>query len=102
MNILLLLFIFLMDQNDNLNIIDIKIITLGDSHVGKSCLIVKYLENKFSNSYVSTIGYDLKHKQIILKDGNKVRLTLFDTAGQERFRSIAKNYQESKWHIIDI
>ena len=92
MNILLLLFIFLMDQNDNLNIIDIKIITLGDSHVGKSCLIVKYLENKFSNSYVSTIGYDLKHKQIILKDGNKVRLTLFDTAGQERFRSIAKNY----------
>ena len=81
-----------MDQNDNQNKIDIKIITLGDSHVGKSCLIIKFIENKFSNSYVSTIGFDLKHKQIILKDGNKVRLTLFDTAGQERFRSLAKNY----------
>ena len=81
-----------MDQNDNQNKIDIKIITLGDSHVGKSCLIIKYIENKFSNSYVSTVGFDLKHKQIILKDGNKARLALFDTAGQERFRSIAKNY----------
>ena len=81
-----------MDQNDNQNKIDIKIITLGDSHVGKSCLIVKYIENRFSISYASTIGFDLKHKQIILKDGNKVRLTLFDTAGQERFRSLAKNY----------
>jgi Ras-related protein Rab-8A len=81
-----------MEQNDNKTKIDIKIITLGDSHVGKSCLIVKYIENRFSISYASTIGFDLKHKQIILKDGNKARLTLFDTAGQERFRSLAKNY----------
>ena len=81
-----------MDQNDNQNKIDIKIITLGDSHVGKSCLIVKYIDNKFSDSYVSTIGFDLRHKQIILKDGNQARLTLFDTSGQERFKSLAKNY----------
>ena len=51
-----------MNQNDNHNIIDIKIITLGDSHVGKSSLILKNIDNKFSNIYVSTIGFDLKIK----------------------------------------
>jgi len=82
-----------MDQNDNQNeLIDIKIITLGDSHVGKSSLILQYIENKFSNLYISTIGFDLKHKQITLKDGKKAKLTLYDTAGQERFRSLARNY----------
>jgi len=84
-----------MDQNDNDNqnkLIDIRIITIGDSHVGKSCLLLKYIDNKFSNLYVSTIGFDLKHKQITLKDGNKAKLTLYDTAGQERFRSLARNY----------
>ena len=79
-----------MNKNDNK--IEIKIITLGDSHVGKTSLILKYIEDKFSNTYVSTIGFDLKYKQIILKDGTEAKLTLFDTAGQERFRSIAKNY----------
>jgi len=82
-----------MEQNDNQNeLIDIKIITLGDSHVGKSSLILQYIENKFSNLYISTIGFDLKHKQITLKDGKKAKLTLYDTAGQERFRSLARNY----------
>jgi small GTP-binding protein len=81
-----------MDQNDNQNKINIKIITLGDSHVGKSSLIVKYIDNKFSNSYVSTIGYDLKLKDVNLKNGDNVRLTVFDTAGQERFKSLAKNF----------
>jgi len=84
-----------MDHNDNDNqnkLIDIRIITIGDSHVGKSCLLLKYIDNKFSNLYVSTIGFDLKHKQITLKDGNKAKLTLYDTAGQERFRSLARNY----------
>jgi len=82
-----------MDQNDNQNeLVDIRIITLGDSRVGKSCLILKYIDNKFSNLFISTIGFDLKHKQITLKDGNKAKLTLFDTAGQERFRSLARTY----------
>ncbi len=81
-----------MNQNDNHNKIEIKIITLGDSKVGKSSLIVQYLDNKFSINYLSTIGFDLKHKQITLKDGTDVRLKLFDTAGQERYRSVADSY----------
>ena len=60
--------------------------------MSNSIEILKYIENRFSNTYLSTIGFDLKHKQITLKDGNQARLTIFDTAGQERFRSLAKNY----------
>ena len=81
-----------MDKNNNQNKVDIKIITLGDSHVGKSSLIVKYIENKFSNTYMSTIGFDLKHKQINLKDGTEAKIMIYDTAGQERFKSLAANY----------
>ena len=81
-----------MDKNNNQNKVDIKIITLGDSHVGKSSLIVKYIDNKFSNVYMSTIGFDLKHKQINLKDGTEAKIMIYDTAGQERFKSLAANY----------
>ena len=81
-----------MDKKNNQNKVDIKIITLGDSHVGKSSLIVKYIDNKFSNVYMSTIGFDLKHKQINLKDGTEAKIMIYDTAGQERFKSLAANY----------
>ena len=81
-----------MDKNNNQNKVDIKIITLGDSHVGKSSLIVKYIDNKFSNVYMSTIGFDLKHKQITLNDGTDAKIMIYDTAGQERFKSLAASY----------
>ena len=81
-----------MDKNNSKNKVDIKIITLGDSHVGKSSLIVKYIDNKFSNVYMSTIGFDLKHKQITLNDGTDAKIMIYDTAGQERFKSLAANY----------
>ena len=81
-----------MDKNNSKNKVDIKIITLGDSHVGKSSLIIKYIDNKFSNVYMSTIGFDLKHKQINLKDGIEAKIMIYDTAGQERFKSVAANY----------
>ena len=81
-----------MNQNHNKNKLDIKIITLGDSRVGKTSLIVKYIENKFSITFVTTMGFDIKNKQITLKDGTEAKLMIFDTAGQERFKSLAENY----------
>ena len=81
-----------MAQNNKQNKAEIKIITLGNSHVGKSSLIVKYVDDKFSIDYLTTAGFDLKSKHITLKDGTEAKAMLFDTAGQERFRSLAENY----------
>ena len=71
---------------------DIKIITLGNSAVGKSSFILKYTDNVFSFDYLTTLGVDYKHKKIKLKNGKDVRLRIFDTAGQERFKSVSASF----------
>ena len=71
---------------------DIKIITLGNSAVGKSSFILKYTDNSFSQEYLSTLGVDYKHKKIKLKNGKDVRVRIFDTAGQERFKSVSFSF----------
>ena len=71
--------------------LEVKIITLGDSHVGKSSLIFKFIEDTFSSSYMSTVGFDLKFKTIKINN-EEIKVMIFDTAGQERFRSLASNY----------
>ena len=81
-----------MNQNHNKVKHDIKIITLGDSNAGKTSLIMKYIDNKFTGNFVTTMGFDIKNKQLTLKDGTEAKLMVFDTAGQERFRSLAENY----------
>ena len=71
---------------------DFKILTLGDSSVGKTSFILKFIEDKFSLNYIATIGLDYKHKKINLSSGETVGLRIFDTAGQERFKSISLNF----------
>ena len=78
-------------KNDN-RPLDTKIITLGDSKVGKSSLIIKFIDNKFSSNYLSTVGFDLKHKSIKLQNGEDIKLVIHDTAGEERFKSLSTNY----------
>lgn len=68
------------------------IVTLGDGQVGKTSIIFRYFDNKFSNNYLATIGFDSKVKKKILPNGEEIKVKLFDTAGQERFKSIATNY----------
>ena len=69
-----------------------KLITLGDSMVGKTSLILRFLENLFTPNYLSTIGFDLKKKMVKLDNGEKIKLVIYDTAGQERFKSLSRNY----------
>jgi len=69
-----------------------KVITLGDSMVGKTCLILRFLEDTFFSTYLSTIGFDLKQKVVKLDTGEKMKLIIHDTAGQERFKSLSVNY----------
>jgi len=70
---------------------NIKLITLGDSAVGKSSLLMKYFDNLFSSTFITTIGIDFKLKKIIL-DNITYNISIWDTAGQERFRTITTSY----------
>ena len=68
----------------------IKIMTLGNMKVGKTNFILKYTEDKFEESHISTIGLDFKIKKVQINNKH-YQLLLFDTAGQERYKSIALN-----------
>ena len=76
-----------------------KILTLGESGVGKTCILRRFVENKFSKNHLATIGIDFKTKTIYLK-GNEVKLKIWDTAGQERFRNITNQYYKGADGII--
>jgi small GTP-binding protein len=69
----------------------IKIVLIGDAAVGKSSLLLKYIDNVFEDTYVCTIGVDFKIKSLLI-DGKRIKLQIWDTAGQERFKPITKCY----------
>mmetsp|Transcript_59636 Transcript_59636/g.81497 ORF Transcript_59636/g.81497 Transcript_59636/m.81497 type:complete len:203 (-) Transcript_59636:92-700(-) len=69
----------------------IKLLMIGDSGVGKTCLLMRYANDSFSPSFITTIGIDFKIKNIDL-DGKRIKLQIWDTAGQERFRTITTSY----------
>ena len=77
-----------------------KILLLGDSAVGKTCFIKRYLDDTFQDAYLSTIGFDFKYKYVTLKNGKEMKVQIWDTAGQERVRSIAKSYYKGAQGII--
>ena len=77
-------------DKDLKNLISLKILLIGDSHVGKTSLLLKYVDDFFPEEHIATIGIEYKDK-FINKDGFNIRLQLWDTAGQERFNSITKN-----------
>ena len=87
------------DEEDNQDILSYKIILLGDTTVGKTSLIIRYCDSKFNESCLSTIGVDTKVKNIKY-DNKKIELEIWDTAGQEKFKSLAKNCYKGADGII--
>lgn len=77
----------------------LKILILGDSAVGKSALLMKFCDNQFTQSHIATIGVDFKYKTIDC-ESKKYRLQVWDTAGQEKFRSIVQTYYKGAMGII--
>ena len=69
-----------------------KIILVGDISVGKTNLLTQYVDKKFSENNISTVGIEFKNKIIELENGRKIRLQIWDTSGQEKFMSLTKNY----------
>ena len=79
--------------------INLKILILGDSSVGKTTLLLKYVDGYFPTIYVATIGVEFKVKKINI-NGIDLNLQIWDTAGQERFRGITKNFIKGADGII--
>ena len=68
-----------------------KIILVGDTSVGKTNIISKYLKNLFQEDFSATIGVEFSHKQFLI-DNHKIKAQIWDTAGQERYKAITKAY----------
>ncbi|KAK8894612.1 hypothetical protein M9Y10_023049 [Tritrichomonas musculus] len=68
-----------------------KFIIIGESSVGKTCIIMRYTEDRFTDSFLTTVGVDFKVKEVSV-DGQLVKLQVWDTAGQEQFHTITKSY----------
>ena len=77
-----------------------KILLLGDTSVGKTCFLLRYTDKIFEESHISTIGLDYRLKSMTLKNGKNIKLQIWDTSGQERFRAITKNYYKQANGIL--
>ncbi|XP_017329672.1 RAB33B, member RAS oncogene family a [Ictalurus punctatus] len=77
-----------------------KIIVIGDSGVGKTCLTYRFCAGKFPDKTEATIGVDFREKLIEI-DGEKIKVQLWDTAGQERFRkSMVQHYYRNVHAVV--
>lgn len=78
---------------------NIKIALVGDCGVGKSSIALRYTKNQFLNNYISTGGAAYSNK-IIEKNGETLQLDIWDTAGQEKYRSVGKNFYKDAFIIL--
>ena len=77
-----------------------KILLLGDSTVGKTCFLLRYMDETFLDLHMATIGLDYRLKTMILEEQKIVKVQLWDTAGQDKFRAITRNYYKGASGII--
>jgi small GTP-binding protein len=78
----------------------VKVIMLGDVHVGKSSIKTRFVDNTYEDVMTATIGEDMKVRTLRLKDGTECKVQIWDTGGQERFRTITSSYYRGAHLII--
>lgn len=100
-----------MSTDDNQTEYIYKVLLLGDSTVGKTCFLMRFTEGTFQEIHMSTIGLDYRLKIMDIEEPNpenaeapavikKAKVQIWDTAGQDRFRAITKNYYKGAHGII--
>uniref|UniRef100_A0A1I8FUI2 small monomeric GTPase n=1 Tax=Macrostomum lignano TaxID=282301 RepID=A0A1I8FUI2_9PLAT len=87
-----------MDSGDTLT--TLKILIIGESGVGKSSLLLRFVDDTFDVEQPATIGVDFKVKSLMTVDGNRTKLAIWDTAGQERFRTLTPGYYRNAQGVI--
>ena len=89
-------------SNINISVIEerINLLALGNQEVGKTTFILRFTENTFKQIYLSTCGMDMQIKYITLADNKNYKIFFYDTAGEERFKSITFNVLKNADGII--
>ena len=82
---------FLASKNNEQEMPKYKLIFLGDQMVGKSCILERFMNDTFTEEYQATIGLNFQSKNVQI-DNQDIHLLLYDTAGQEKFRSLIPMY----------
>ena len=77
-----------------------KVVIVGESGVGKTCIMAQFIENKFEEEFVSSLTTQYRRKKIQLVTGEDVTFDIYDTAGQEKYRAIAKLYYKDARVVI--
>ena len=88
-----------MDEDTKKNPLSIKTTLIGDSGVGKTCIIRRYINNDFSFNLSSTNGVSYSKKELII-DNKKIQLDIWDTAGQEEYRSLGKHFYKDSYIVL--
>ena len=88
-----------MDEDTKKNPLSIKTTLIGDSGVGKTCIINRYISNDFSFNLSSTNGVSYSKKELII-DNKKIQLDIWDTAGQEEYRSLGKHFYKDSYIVL--
>jgi len=77
----------------------VKLLLIGDSGAGKTSLLLRFSDDKFENSLITTIGIDFKIRTLTI-DGHKIKVQIWDTAGQERFHTLTTAYYRGAHGIL--
>lgn len=87
------------ESSDSVTITTLKILIIGESAVGKSSLLLRFVDDTFDPEIAATIGVDFRVTSMVV-DGCRVKLAIWDTAGQERFRTLTPSYYRGAQGII--
>ena len=88
------------EDDDNGDYITCKVVLLGETGVGKTSIISRYVTNEFSNILISTTGASYTTKKLQIDPEHIIKFQIWDTAGQERFRSLTKIFYQNSSVII--
>lgn len=76
-----------------------KMVLIGDSCVGKSCVLIRFADDNFTENHVTTIGVDFRFRSLEIS-GHSIKLQIWDTAGQERYKTITNSYYRGAEGVV--